>query len=75
MTNTAALTTDQERAARQDCIGPALASVRLEGLEPSEEAKAVFERFVSGELTIDQMGQEIRAMNARKYGPVHVSGD
>ena len=75
MTNTAALITDQERVARLDCIGQALASVRLEGLEPSEEAKAVFERFVSGELTIEEMGEEIRAMNARKYGPVHVSGE
>lgn len=63
-----------ERAARQDAIDQAMASVRLEGLEPSEEAKAIAMRFVDGELTIQQMGEEIRAMNARKHGPVHLSG-
>jgi len=67
--------TDQERAARQDCIDQSLASVRLEGLEPSEDAKAIFEQFVNGELTVDEMGEAIRAMHARKYGPVHISGD
>jgi Antitoxin VbhA len=37
--------TDQERAER------ATASVRLEGLEPTDAAKSIFERYVSGEVT------------------------
>jgi len=49
--------------------------VRLEGLEPTDAAKSIFERYVSGELTIEQMGAEIRALNAREFGPVHVSRD
>jgi hypothetical protein len=67
--------TDQERAERQARIERATASVRLEGLEPTESAKSIFARYVSGELTIEQMGAEIRALNAREFGPVHVSRD
>ena len=67
--------TDQERAERRDRIERAKASVRLEGLEPTGAAKSIFDRYVSGELTIEQMGTEIRALNAREFGPIHVSGD
>ena len=66
--------TEEERAARRARVEQSIASVRLEGLEPSPEAKAIFARYVSGELTIEEMGAEIRAMNARKFGPVHLSG-
>lgn len=45
------------------------------GLEPTDAAKSIFERYVSGELTIEQMGAEIRALNAREFGAVHVSRD
>ena len=75
MANTVVLVTNEERAARQDCVEQALASVRIEGLEPDEETKAIAERYVDGELTIWQMGEEIRAANARKYGSVHVPRD
>jgi hypothetical protein len=68
-------TTEQERAERQARIERATASVLLEGLEPTRAAKLVFDRYVSGELTIKQMGKEIRALNAREYGPVHISRD
>ena len=67
--------TDQERAERQARIERATASVRLEGLEPTDDAKSIFDRYVSGELTIEQMGEEIRALNAREFGPVHVFRD
>jgi len=66
--------TDQERAERHARIERATASVRLEGLEPTDAAKSIFERYVSGELTIEQMGA-IRALDAREFGPVHVSRD
>jgi len=69
------LITDQERAERQSRVARAIASVRLEGLEPTDAAKAVFDRYVAGDLTSDEMAAEIRALNAREFGPIHVSGD
>lgn len=66
---------EREKAERRARIGRATASVRLEGLEPTGAAKLIFDRYVSGELTIEQMGAEIRALNAREYGLVHVPGD
>ena len=67
--------TDKERAVRRARVERALASVRLEGLEPTDEAKAIYDRYVAGELTVDETAEEILALNARKFGPVHVSGD
>ncbi len=67
--------TEQERAERRARVARALASVRLEGLEPTDAAKAVFDRYVTGDLTADEMAAEIRALNAREFGPIHVSGD
>ena len=67
--------TDQERTERQDRVARAVASVRLEGLEPTDAAKAVFERYIAGEMTTQEMAAEIRALNAREFGPIHVSGD
>jgi hypothetical protein len=67
--------TDQERTEREDRVARAVASVRLEGLEPTEEAKAVFNRYVAGDLTTEEMAAEIRALNAREFGPIHVPGD
>jgi hypothetical protein len=67
--------TDQERTERQARVTRALASVRLEGLEPTESAKAVFDRYAAGELTTQEMAAEIQALNAREFGPIHVPGD
>jgi hypothetical protein len=67
--------TEQERDDRLARVERAKASVRLEGLEPTDAAKSIFDRYVSGELTLEQMGTEIRALNAREFGPVQVSGD
>ena len=53
----------------------ALASVRLEGLEPTEAAKSVFDRYVAGDLTTREVAAEIQALNAREFGPLHVPGD
>jgi hypothetical protein len=65
---------DPERAERQARVERAMASVRLEGLEPTDAAKAIFDRYVAGDLTIEDLGVEIRALNAREFGPEHVSG-
>ncbi len=67
--------TEQERAERQAAAERALASVRLEGLEPTESAKAVFQRYLSGQLTVDELVQEIQALNAREFGPLRIPGD
>ncbi len=65
----------EERAERARQMDDALASVRLEGLEPSDEAKAIFERHVDGELTEAEMGAAIDALHDRKYGPVRLPRD
>ena len=67
--------TDQERTERQARVARALASVRMEGLEPTEAAKAVFDRYIAGDLTTQEMAAEIQALNAREFRPIHVPGD
>ncbi len=67
--------TEQERTERRARVTRAVASVRLEGLEPTEAAKSTFDRYIAGELTIQEMTAEIRALNAREFGPIHVPGD
>ncbi len=65
--------TSEERAKRLIEIEEALASVRLEGLEPGEDALAIFQRYVDGELTLEDMGDAIDSLHDRVYGPVSVS--
>jgi hypothetical protein len=67
--------TDQERIERQARVARAVASVRLEDLEPTESARAIFERYIAGDLTSQEMTEQIRALNAREFGPVHVPLD
>jgi hypothetical protein len=65
--------TEQERARRLSHVTEALATVRLEGLEPGKEALDIYERYVDGELTLEQLGGEIDALNERDYGPLPLS--
>jgi Antitoxin VbhA len=51
-------------------VNNALVSVRLEGREVSDEAKAIFQRYVDGALSEDAMDREIDALWDRKYGPI-----
>lgn len=67
--------TELERAERAETVAQSLASVRLEGLEPSDSAKAIFGRYVVGELSIEEMGAEIDALLDREYGPIHLPRD
>jgi hypothetical protein len=67
--------TDRERTERQARVTRAVASIQLEGLDPTQAARAVFDRYVDGELTVQEMVEEIRALNARHSGPVPVSRD
>lgn len=61
-------TPDKTREKRAMEIENALASVRMEGIEPSDEAKAIFQRYVDGDLTSSQMGHAIDQLLGRKYG-------
>ena len=68
----AVITSDWTREKRAQDIENALASGRLEGLEPSPEALAIFQRYINGELTLEQMGAAIDEHADREYGPVHL---
>ncbi len=57
--------TGQELAKRLDEVRQALASIRLEGLEPGHDAHSVYRRYVDGELTLEQIGAEIDALHDR----------
>jgi len=65
--------TGPERAKRLDEVRQALASVRMEGLEPGGEALSIYQHYVDGELTLQEMGAEIEALHDREYGPAPVS--
>ncbi len=45
---------DEERRARQQAVEYAQASVALEGLEQTEAAKAHAQRFIDGEIDLDE---------------------
>lgn len=64
--------TEQERARRQREVENALASGRLEGLEPSPGAMAIYTRYIDGEFTLEQMGAAIDAYADQEYGPVRL---
>jgi hypothetical protein len=71
----AVVTADRARAQRAREVENALASVRMEGLEPSPEALAIFERYVDGELTSKEMGRALDTLLDSKYGPVRLPRD
>ena len=68
----AVITLDQTRIQREREVNNALASVRLEGLEPSVEAKAIFQRYVDGDLTSEELDRAFDQYFDRKYGPVRL---
>ena len=68
-----ALTTlEQTRIQREREVANALATVRMEGLEPSVEALGVFQRYVAGELTLEEMGRAVDQLLDLQYGPVRL---
>ena len=68
----AVITTDRARTQRAREVENAMASVRMEGLEPSEETKALFQRYVDGELTSEELDRAFAAYLDREYGPVRL---
>lgn len=69
------ITSAEERRERTRQMNNALASVRMEGLEPSEEAKSIFQRHVDGDLTEAEMRTALDELHDQKYGPVRLSRD
>jgi hypothetical protein len=53
------LITVAERTRRTRVYEEALASVRLEGFELDEQAKALYRRYIDGELTLAEVGSAI----------------
>ena len=64
--------TDQARARRAREVLNALAVVRMDGLEPSDEAKSVFECYVDGELTPDELNRAFDMYFRRGSGPARL---
>ena len=73
--NSMATITDKLRTKRDQEVESALASVRMEGLEPSAEAKAIFQRYVDGELTSEQMDCVFLEYVDREYGSIRLPGN
>ena len=69
----AVTTLDQTRTQREREVANALASVRMEDLEPSAEAKDIFQRYVEGEVSLEEMGRAVDQLLDRQYGPVRLS--
>lgn len=62
-TNSAISSGEREEALRQ-----AEASLRLSGLKIDSKVRRIFERYVSGEITLAGMGGEIDALHERELG-------
>ena len=68
----AVITSDRAREQRAREIENSLASGRMEGLEPSAGAMVIFQSYIDGELTLEQMGAAIDEYADREYGPVRL---
>jgi hypothetical protein len=66
-------TLDQTRIQREREVENTLASVRMEGLQPSADAQEIFQRYVQGDLTLEEMGRTVDQLLDRQYGPVRLS--
>jgi hypothetical protein len=62
-----------ERARRARVYEEALASVRLEGFDLDNKVKALYRRYMDGELTLAEVGREIDELDDREFGPVSPS--
>ena len=71
----AVTTLDQTRIQREREVENALASVRMEGLEPSAEAVGIFQLYVEGDLTSEELDRAFDLYFDRKYGPVRSPRD
>jgi hypothetical protein len=65
-------TINRTRAQREREVENALASVRMEGLEVSPEAQAMFQQYVDGDLRSEELDRALDLYFDRKYGPVRL---
>lgn len=65
----AVISADKAREQRTREVENALASVRMEGLEPSEQTTVLFQRYVDGGLTSDELDRAFAACLDHEYGP------
>lgn len=68
-------TIDRTRTQREREVHNALASVRMEGLEVSSEAQAIFQQYVDGDLSSEELDRAFDRYFDRKYGPVRLPGN
>jgi hypothetical protein len=68
----AVTTIDRTGAQREREVENALASVRMEGLEVSPEAEAMFRQYVDGDLSSEELDRALDRYFDRKYGPVRL---
>ncbi|HTV74157.1 MAG TPA: antitoxin VbhA family protein [Candidatus Acidoferrales bacterium] len=53
---------DPEAEARRRAVDSAIGTSRIEGLEVSPAAREIFERYAAGEITLEEMGAAIDAI-------------
>lgn len=70
-----AVLADRLQTSRAKEVENALASVRMEGLEPSDAVKAIFQRYVDGDLTSGEMEHAFDRYFDAEYGPVRLPGN
>ena len=66
----AVITSDRARTQRAREVENALASVRMEGLEISGEANALFQRYIDGDISSEELESAFDSYFDRRYGPV-----
>lgn len=69
------ISADKAREQRAQRVESALASGRIEGLEPSPAASAIFQKYIDGAISLDLMRAELLAYADQEYGPLRLSGN
>jgi hypothetical protein len=54
--------TKQERDERKAIVDNALGTLRLEGLQPSEDTRALLDRFIAGHMTFQELDDAIEKL-------------
>jgi hypothetical protein len=67
-------TNSSDLAERRANVESALASFRMEGLEPDRETRAILENFTAGGMTLEEMGFAIEARVKQMNVKAAISG-
>ena len=60
-----------DRVDRQEIVDSVLGTMGAEGEPPSDEARALMQKFVEGDITLDEMSNSILAHAARIVNESH----